>query len=150
MTKHLIVADERHAQISQIAETLKVSITEALGLLIGWAVESGKIASPGIPGFAVTRKGNTVIADLGGITRTMSLEHAEAIAGAIRMMAGPEQSLLVEGAKALLLLNPVVTEELKVKRRGTSIKITGDDGQDKTLSFSIALEVADMIRAALK
>jgi hypothetical protein len=150
MTKHLIVADERHAQISQIAETLKVSITEALGLLIGWAVESGKIAPPGIPGFAVTRKGDTVIADLGGITRTMSLEHAEATAGAIRLMAGPEQSLLVEGAKALVLLNPVVTEELKVKRRGTSIKITGDDGQDKTLSFSIALEVADMIRAALK
>lgn len=148
MPKHIVVADEREAQLRQIAQAHNVSTADAVSLLIRWAIEAGKVA-PGLPDYTVTRKGNLIVADMAGIVRTMSLQEAEAVAGAIQLMAEPKRSDFIEAAKALTLANPVV-DELRVKRRGSAIKITGDEGQDKTLSHSVALDLVGMIRAALK
>ncbi len=149
MPKHIVVADEREAQLRQIASDHNVSTADAVSLLIRWAIEAGKVA-PGLPDYSVTRQGNLIVADMAGIVRTMSLEEAEAVAGAIQLIAEPKRSAFIEAAKALTLANPLVANELRVKRRGSSIKITGDEGFDKTLSHSVALDLVEMIRAALK
>jgi hypothetical protein len=143
MSKHIVLPDERAAQLLEIAETHKVSVAEAVGLLISWAIESGKVA-PGIPGIDVSREDDLIIVDFGSFKRVMPIDLAKAFATCLRWFAntkGNGPQLAARDVSQLFSSASIVG----LSKRGTSIKIAGDNGGERTLAFSVARELAIII-----
>ncbi|UJW85769.1 hypothetical protein [Devosia sp. SL43] len=143
MPKHIVVPDEREAQLRQIAATHNVSVADAVGLLFGWAVEQGRVPAA-IPTIDVSRVGDTVVVDFGEFQRTMPLDLAKAFATSLRWFSTTKAkgipAAVTELAQALSGSHLV-----GISRRGTSIKIAGGTGKERTLAPSIARELAGLI-----
>ncbi|WP_108460232.1 hypothetical protein [Devosia naphthalenivorans] len=143
MPKHIVVPDEREAQLRQIAAKHNVTVAEAVGLLIGWAIEQGKVPAS-IPTIDVRRVGNEVQVDFGEFQRVMSLDLAKAFATTLRWFSTTKvkgiPAAVTELAQALSGSHLV-----GISRRGTSIKIAGENGRERTLAPSIARELAVLI-----
>lgn len=143
MPKHIVVPDEREAQLRQIAAKHNVTVAEAVGLLIGWAIEQGKVPAS-IPTIDVRRVGNTVEVDFGEFRRVMALDLAKAFATTLRWFSTTKAdgipAAVTELAQALSGSHLV-----GISRRGTSIKIAGENGRERTLAPSIARELAVLI-----
>jgi hypothetical protein len=143
MPKHIVVPDEREAQLRQIAAKHNVTVAEAVGLLIGWAIEQGKVPAS-IPTIDVRRVGNTVEVDFGEFQRVMPLDLAKAFATTLRWFSTTKAkgipAAVTELAQALSGSHLV-----GISRRGTSIKIAGENGRERTLAPSIARELAVLI-----
>jgi hypothetical protein len=139
MPKHVVLPDEREAQLRAIAATHNVTVAESVGLLVGWAIEQGKVEA-GIPGIEIHRNGDTVEIDFGTFRRVYTVELARAFAVALRWFARPKGTQFSDILEALS-----GAEVIGLSRRGTSIKIAGDEGDERTLAPSIARELADLI-----
>lgn len=139
MSKHIVVPDEREAQLRAIADAHNVTVADAVGLLVGWAIEQGRVPA-GIPGIEVRRDGSNVVIDFGAFTRTYELELAKAFAVALKWYSRPKTTAFSEILEAFS-----GAEVVGISRRGTAIKIAGDDGTERTLAPSIARELAEII-----
>lgn len=147
MPKHIVVPDEREKKLAQIAAVHNATVAEAVGLLINWAIEAGKV-EPGIPDIEVRRVADTVEIDFGDFVRSMSLSHAKGFAAAIGIMVGPHQTFIHEGVKMIAQIDEGGEQYLGLKRRGTSLKVLGDNGAEKTLAPSVALDLAALVKVA--
>ncbi|MET3925982.1 hypothetical protein [Devosia sp. 2618] len=144
MSKHVVIPDEREAKLKQIADAHNVSVSEAVGLLIGWAVEQGKVKA-GIPGIEIRRDGDAVEIDFGAFKRTFTVELAKAFSTALRYFARPKDTAFSHILEALSGADVV-----GLSRQGTSIKVVGDNGVKRTLAPSVARELAWLIDGAAK
>ena len=148
MSKHVVIPDEREAQLVAIAKAHNVSTADAVGLLVNWAVDSGKIAR-GIPGIEVRRTTDGVVVDFGAFSRELSVDLAKAYVTTLRWFATPKEAgvpfAVTSLAQALSGAHLV-----GISRRGTSVKIAGpDDTGERTLAPSIARDLADWIESLL-
>ena len=147
MSKHVVLPDEREAQLRLIAKQHAVSVAEVVGLLIGWAIEGGRV-KPGIPTIDVRRTGDGVEVDLGQFSRTMSPEMARAYATTLRWFATPKGAGVSFAATSLA--HALSGAHLVgISRRGTSVKLVGECGGERTLAPSVARELADWIESLL-
>lgn len=147
MSKHVVLPDEREAQLRLIAGEHDISVADAVGLLVGWAIEGGKL-KPGIPSIEVRRVGDEIVVDVGEFSRTMPLELARAYATTLRWFATPKGAgipfAVTSLAQALSGAHLV-----GISRRGTSVKLAGEAGGERTLAPSIARELAGWIESLL-
>lgn len=143
MAKHIVLPDEREAQLRAIAAAHNVTVAESVGLLVGWAIEQGKVEA-GIPGIEIRRAGDTVEIDFGSFKRVYSPELSKAFAVALRWFAGPRKTHVSDILEAF-----AGADIVGISRRGTSVKIVGDNGQERTLAPSIARELAGLIECSL-
>ncbi|GHA35018.1 hypothetical protein GCM10007989_33670 [Devosia pacifica] len=139
MSKHVVLPDEREAKLKQIAAKHEITVAEAVGLLIEWAVEHEKV-EPGIPGIEIRRDTNNVVIDFGVFRRTYSLEVAKAFSVALRWYARPKGTQFSDILDALS-----GSEIVGLSRRGTSVKVAGPNGAERTLAPSVARELATLI-----
>lgn len=140
MPKHVVIPDEREAKLRQIAAANNVTVADAVGLLITWAIEHGKV-EPGLPGIDVRRDGPNVVIDFGDFVRVYDLKLAHAFAVALNWYSRPKASSPVSE----ILEAFSGAEVVGISRRGTSIKIAGDNGTERTLAPSIARELSEII-----
>ncbi|KFL30643.1 hypothetical protein JP75_14305 [Devosia riboflavina] len=147
MPKHIVVPDEREKKLVEIAASHNVTVAEAVGLLLNWAIEAGKV-QPGIPGIEVRRVAETVEIDFGDFVRVMPLGHAKGFASAIGIMVGPHQTFMHEGVKMIAQIDEGGERYLGLKRRGNSVKVLGENGEERTLAPSVALDLAALVKAA--
>lgn len=143
MSKHVVLPDEREAQLRLLASANGITVADAVGLLIGWAIEQGRLPAS-IPTIDVRRVGATVEVDFGEFQRVMPLDLAKAFATTLRWFSTTKAkgipAAVTELAQALSGSHLV-----GISRRGTSIKIAGDNGAERTLAPSIARELAAVI-----
>lgn len=145
MATQIMIPNERAAQLRQIATDNGVKIPDAIGLLIEWAVEAGKVKDE-IPGIVITRNGKEIDVELGTDWRkTFSLDgaslFAEDLRKSIRAAITPSKTNL---------FSPVDYEAI-VSRHGPGIKIVdGETKSQTTLSKSIAGDVARMVSKAVE
>ena len=140
MPIHIVIPDERAAQLRQFAASLNISVADAVGELIKDAVAAGKIPDA-LPGFTIEREGEQVVLDTGAwstkLTRDLAKGYAEQIRAVARSVTTPGKS------------NPFMPEfKLGVSRRGTGLKLTDGSGGTKTIAPSIAEDVARLIDKA--
>jgi hypothetical protein len=145
--KHIVIPDEREAQLRHIAKVHQVSTADAVGLLVNWAIEDGRI-EPGLQTITVNRIGELVEVDFGSFKRTFEVPMAQGFASVIGLMADPKKSELIDGVKYLIQLDENAERFFQVKRRGTSIKVGGEHGEERTLAPSIARDLAALIKQA--
>jgi|GEM_PF-1509642 hypothetical protein len=143
MPNHIVVPEERYAQLKALAESNSITVADAVGLLVAWAIEQGRVPAA-IPTIYVRRVGATVEVDFGQFQRVMPLDLAKAFATALRWFSTTKAkgipAAVTELAQALSGSHLV-----GISRRGTSIKIAGDNGHERTLAPSIARELAAVI-----
>jgi hypothetical protein len=144
MSRHVVLPDEREAQLRAIAVAHNVTVADAVGLLIKWAIDAGKVPA-GIPGIEVQRTAEGIVLNFGDFERTLSLELAQAYATTLRWFATPKADgipfAVTSLAQALSGAHLV-----GITRRGTSVKVAGLNGEgERTLAPSIARELADII-----
>jgi len=135
MPTHIVIPDERAEQLRQFAASLGVTVSEAVGILINDAIVAGKIPDT-IPGLRVERIGDQIKVDFGAFAKSFNRDLARQYASQIRALIGPmKESLRAQAA------------DFGVTRRGSGIKLTGQDGQ-KTVAPSVAEEIARLIEGA--
>lgn len=145
MSVHIVIPDERAAQLRMIADKRKLpSVADAVGFLINHAFDTGLVART-LPGVVVTRMGTNVQIDFGDFTKSYPRELARAAATGIRYLAKP-RSTEMEKALAGLVEEFAGFEHVGISRRGTSIKFT-DGAKSRALSPSVALDLAALIDA---
>jgi hypothetical protein len=145
MAKQIMIPDERAAQLKQIAKDHGVKVPDAIGLLIEWAVEAGKIKDE-IPSIKIFRDGQEINVDLGDWKKSFSLFDAAAFASELRKLTQPT----IEALKADIQTPP---KELlaSISRHGPGVKIVDTEtGAQKTLAKSIAGDIARMVETAAK
>lgn len=147
MPKHIVVPIEREKKLAQIAALHNVTVAEAVGLLINWAIEAGKV-EPGIPDIEVSRVADAVEIDFGTFVRSMTLAQAKGFSATIGIMVDPHRTFIHEGVKMIAQIDEGAEQHLGLKRRGTSLKVLGDNGAEKTLAPSVALDLAALVKAA--
>lgn len=143
MPTQILLPDERAEQLKRLAESQGVSIADAVGLLIRDAIEAGKIPDE-LPGFKVTRRGNSVKIDTGTWSRTLTRDLAKSYANQIRAVTRP---VITSGRD-----NPFIPlTDLGVKRRGVGVKLVDQkSGTEKTVAPGIAEDIARLIDRAAK
>ncbi|KQN72406.1 hypothetical protein [Devosia sp. Leaf64] len=147
MPKHIVIPDEREAQLRKIMKDHNLpSVADAVALLIGWAVEGGHVA-PGVPGIEVSRKANLVTVDFGDFQRVMSVELAQAYAICLRWFASPKGENIGLAARHVSEMFSGA-HVVGLSRRGPSVKVKGENGVERTLAFSVARDLAELIQKA--
>lgn len=140
-----MIPDERAAQLRRIADEHGVKISDAIGLLINWGIEAGKVKDD-IPGIVITRNGEVIDVELGDDwKKTFSLDGASLFAQDLREII---QSALKPGKS-----NPFMPVDYAaiVSRHGPGVKIVDAETQSqKTLSKSVAGDVARMVAKAVE
>lgn len=140
-----MIPDERAAQLKQIATDHGVKIPDAIGLLIQWAVESGKIEDK-IPSIKIFRDGKEINVDLGDWKKSFSLFDAAAFASELRKLTEPTISAIKAD-----MLTPPKDLLTSISRHGPGVKIVDSEtGAQKTVAKSIAGDIARMVETAAK
>ncbi|MFD1942747.1 hypothetical protein [Paradevosia shaoguanensis] len=144
MATQIMIPDERAAQLRKIADDHGIKVSDAVGLLISWAIDAGKIEDE-IPGIIVMRDGEVINIKLGDWKKTLSLVDADAFAGELRRSI---RAALTPAKDNLFM--PVDLDAI-VSAHGAGVRIVDRaSGEQKTLSKSIAGDVARMIDSAAK
>jgi hypothetical protein len=143
MSKHVVLPDEREAKLKELAQAHDVSVAEAVGILIGWAIEAGKL-QPGIPSIDVYRDAEQIVVDFSTFKREFEPDVAAAFATGLRHLSRPKTTLGLDVIEAFSGLATV-----GLMRRGTSIKVLGPAGEERALAPSVARELADLITSTL-
>ncbi len=143
MPTQILLPDERAEQLKRFAESQGVTIADAVGLLIRDAIEAGKIPDE-LPGFKVTRRGNSVKIETGAWSRTLTRDLAKSYADQIRAVTRP---VLTPGKGNPFMPIP----DLGVTRRGVGVKLVDQkSGTEKTIAPGVADDVARLIDRAAK
>jgi hypothetical protein len=140
MSVHIVLPDERHQQLLALARALKVTVAEAVGVLVNDAIRHGKIPDA-VPGFKIQRRENVISFEASGaFVREFNREAATAYAARIKAMAGPRTT-----RRSTNQFLPAVD----IVRRGSGLKLLDPQtGAEKTLAPSVALDIARLIEAA--
>lgn len=146
MPDFIKLPSERVEQLRMLSEARKMPIADLIAEYVRDQIKDGLITNA-LPTFDVRRSGNTVSVNFGKFERKYDLEAAQAFAGTLDIYATPKSDLM-EGAMALAGVTSVATQLFKMSRRGTSIKISGDNGEERTLAPSIARDLAALIKEA--
>lgn len=138
MSVQIVIPDERHAQLKALADARRISLADAIGVLINIAIEQGEIADE-LPGFTFERTGDLVsIEAAGAFAKQMNRETA-------RKMAQEARAVLDGGVAAFATL----PEGLRLSRRGSGVKLTDiASGNEKTMAPSVARDVVRLIEKA--
>lgn len=153
MSKHLVISDERHKQLSDLAEQKGIGIAEAFGLVMRAAIDAGLLDGL-VDGFKIHAQQGAVWFELAetndkrasmmamaigfsGLRPTMT--PAEAYAFADRIEA------LCDGAREL---PPMPMEFHRVARVGQGVRFTLFVGTERTVSKDIARDIARLVRRA--
>lgn len=149
LSVHIVVPDERAAQLRKIAEERHTTVAEVVGLLLNHAYDTG-LATRHLPGIEVRRAGKTITVDYGSFTRSFRVDLAETMANALRFFSEPKlpagfRGTLRETAEALSGIH----EHAGLSRRGTSVVI-GSGDERRVLAPSVARDLANMIEEVAK
>ncbi len=147
MSVQVILPDERADQLRQLATSLNVSMADAVGVLLNRAIADGLLPDE-VPGVTVKRKGKTVHVDLGAFAQAMPVPAAKDLADRLLAFADPKQSQVAALTERVRGLNADLLDSLKIVRRGAAIKIVNPEGHEKTVSRSIAADIARAIGKA--
>lgn len=150
MPTHIGLPDEHAERIRRFADAQKITMADAIGELIQIAVEAGKIPA-GLPGYEVTRSGSTItITAEGGYRRSFNLELAKAFSTGLDRLADKKGDISKGGISGALNGLAFIGAEqfVGIKRRGNSIKIIDENGNERTLAPSVARELATIVRTA--
>jgi hypothetical protein len=140
MQTHIAIPVERYEQLKLYATSRKISVADAVGVLINDAVAAGKIPNV-VPGFRIERNGEVIsIEAIGAFVRKLNREAATEYADRIHAMLKP---MITPAAD-----NPFVPT-FDVIRRGSGVKlIDPETGAERAVSPSVALDVARLISEA--
>lgn len=143
MPDFIKVPSERVEQLRTLSKNRDISIADLIGEFVNDQIAKGHLTND-IPGIAVTRKGELVTVDLGEFSRVMTPELAQAYATCLKWLATPRSAGMVTAARdAAEMVSGA--HLVGIARRGTSIRLTGENGGERTLAPSVARDLANVV-----
>jgi hypothetical protein len=155
---------ERVEQLRMLSKRRDVPVADLIGEYVNQQIELGNLEAS-IPGIEVTCVGDRVSIVCAELNLVLTKEAAEVYARALKLYSEPKRAQQFPGAgpEALAVLTGIsqvvrdtslelsgVTQRLGISRRGTSIKLSGSNGSERTLAPSIARDLAQVILNAIK
>ena len=153
MSKHLVISDERHQQLTNLASQKGIGLAEAFGLVMRAAIDAGVLdgsvegvmihAQQGLVWFELAeaddKRANMMAMAVGlsGLRPTMTPAEARSFADRIEA--------LCDGAREL---TPMPMEFHRVSRVGQGIRFKLFVGTERIVSKDIARDVARLLRLA--
>ena len=134
---------ERVEQLRILSKARDMSIADLIAEFVRNEIANGRLTHE-LPGFGVQRIGAEIEVDLGVDKRTFPLEMAHAYATALRWFAAPKAAGHLQTFRDITQ-NLSGAHLVGIGRKGTSIKLTGDAGGERTIAPSIARDLADWI-----
>ena len=139
MREILYLPSERHSQLSELANTYGLSITDTIGRLIRQEIRNGTIPDR-VPGFVVTAHADRI--EFGFVDgETMLLT-----GGAAVILAQTIEAYATKRSGATLDMD---AGEFAVERVGTGVKIVLPGGETRVVSRDVARDVAGLIRRTI-
>lgn len=141
MPELIKLPSERVEQLRILSKNREMPIADLIGEFITEQIAKGHI-EPGIPTIAVKRAKDSIEIDFGTFKRTMPLDVARAYATTLEWFANRN------GEFAQIAQNLSGAQVVGIKRQGTSVKVEGENGGERTLAPSIARDLAEIVRNA--
>ena len=143
MPDFIKLPSERVEQLRILSKNREIPIADLIGEFINDQIAKGHL-SHDIPGVAVTRKGDVVTVDMGEFSRAMSPDLAQAYATCLQWMATPRSAGMVGASRGAAQMVSGA-HLVGIGRRGTSIRLTGENGAERTFAPSVARDLAKLV-----
>lgn len=165
MPDFIKLPSERVEQLRLLSKSRGLPIADLIAEYVQEQIKLDHL-DPAIPTIDVRRVGGRVVIDFGEFKRIFDVEMAEAFAITLRLFATPKTPashprLSAENTDALNTFSQDLRDlnlalsgaekHVGISRRGTSIKVSGENGVGKrTLAPSIARELAAVVEAVAR